>query len=88
VVSRSPLVDPTDGPGEVPGYEVHLVPGFRAHKRYLCPTCTQPVPEGIGHVVAWPEGFPDERRHWHRHCWRLAARSGRVSGGRDTRRDG
>jgi hypothetical protein len=84
-MSRPAAAGPTDVPGEVPGYEAHLVPGFRAHKRYVCPTCTQGVAEGSGHVVAWPEGLPDERRHWHRHCWRLAVRRGRVTGARDMR---
>jgi len=76
---------PTDVPGIVPGYEAHLVPGFRALKAYVCPTCTAPIPERTGHVVAWPTGLSDERRHWHRHCWRLAVRRGRVTGARDGR---
>jgi hypothetical protein len=29
----------------------------------------------VPHVVAWPEGDPDARRHWHTPCW--AARSRR-----------
>jgi len=77
---------PMDLPGQVPGFEVHLVPGFRAQKDYRCPACERPIPSGSGHVVAWPEGFTDERRHWHRHCWRLEVRRGRVTGARDTRR--
>ena len=32
------------------------------------------VPFGDGHVVVWPNGDPDLRRHWHRHCWRLEVR--------------
>ena len=84
-MSRRPAVGPTDVPGAVPGYEAHLVPGFRALKDYVCPTCTQQVAAGTGHVVAWPEGLTDERRHWHRHCWRLAVRRGRVTGSRDMR---
>jgi hypothetical protein len=76
---------PTHAPGDVPGYEAHLVPGFRAHKAYLCPTCVQTIAPGTGHVVAWPEGLTEERRHWHRHCWRLAVRRGRVTGARDVR---
>lgn len=84
-MSRPPSDGPTQVPGEVPGYEAHLVPGFRAQKRYVCPTCTQTIPEGSGHIVAWPEGLTEERRHWHRHCWRLAVRRGRVTGARDVR---
>lgn len=60
------------------GYEVHRVPGYRATKTYVCPACGNPVPSGQGHVVAWPAELPDDRRHWHLHCWRVAARRGRV----------
>jgi hypothetical protein len=84
-MTRPPTDGPTHAMGEVPGYEGHLVPGFRAMKSYLCPTCVQTIPVGTGHVVAWPEGIVDERRHWHRHCWRLAVRRGRVTGARDVR---
>ncbi len=84
-MSRPATFGPTDVPGEVPGYESHVVPGFRAHKDYVCPTCSQAITSGTGHVVAWPEGLADERRHWHRHCWRLAVRRGRVSGARGGR---
>jgi hypothetical protein len=70
---------PLDVPGSVPGFSSHLVPGFRASKTYRCPTCTTDIAPGTGHVVAWPEGLEDQRRHWHRHCWRLAVRRGRVS---------
>lgn len=59
------------------GYEVARVPAFRAQKAYLCPGCGNEIPSGTGHVVAWPEGLRDDRRHWHLHCWRLAARRGR-----------
>ncbi len=83
-MSRPPSDGPTLAPGDVPGYEAHLVPAFRAAKGYTCPTCERPIPAGTGHVVAWPEGVVGERRHWHRHCWRLAVRRGRVTGARDT----
>lgn len=66
------------GPPSLPGMEAHLVPAYRAHGPYVCPACDGVVAAGTGHVVAWPEGRADERRHWHRHCWRLAARRGRV----------
>lgn len=61
------------------GYEVQRVPAFRAVKPYACPGCPQPIPAGQGHVVAWPVGTVDDRRHWHRHCWRLAVRRGRIA---------
>ncbi len=65
------------GPEPRDGWEVHLVPGYRADKEYVCPACGNPIPSGVGHVVAWPEGLSEDRRHWHRHCWRIAARRGR-----------
>ena len=27
-------------------------------------------------VVAWPEGRPDDRRHWHSACWSARGRRG------------
>lgn len=86
-MSGPPSDGPSLTPGPVPGYEARLVPAFRAAKAYRCPTCEQPIAPGTGHVVAWPDGIVDERRHWHHHCWRLAVRRGRVSGSRDMRRD-
>lgn len=56
------------------GYVVRRVDGERATKEYVCPECGNAVPAGEGHVVVWPEGDPDLRRHWHRHCWRLEVR--------------
>jgi hypothetical protein len=58
----------------VPGYEVDRVPAFRATKAYVCPDCQGTIAARTGHVVAWPEGLVDDRRHWHLHCWRLFAR--------------
>jgi hypothetical protein len=66
---------------EVDGYEVRRVDGERAVKEYICPECGNTVEEGEGHVVVWPVGDPDLRRHWHRHCWRLEAR--RTNGAGD-----
>ena len=62
----------------VAGYVVHRVPAYRAAKEYVCPACHNAVPSGQGHVVAWPDHLPDDRRHWHLHCWRVAAGRGRV----------
>lgn len=56
------------------GYEVKRVDGGRAEKDYICPECGNTVPAGEGHVVVWPQGDSDLRRHWHRHCWRLEVR--------------
>jgi hypothetical protein len=66
-------------PGHLDGYEAHPVPGVRATKEYRCPHCGNAIPAGQGHVVAWPDGDPDDRRHWHRHCWRVVTRRGRIA---------
>lgn len=65
--------DAAQEPG-VHGYEVRRVDGHRAVKDYVCPACGNTVAAGEGHVVVWPEGDSDLRRHWHRHCWRAEAR--------------
>lgn len=56
---------------------VRDVPGAGATKPYRCPGCSQVIPPGTPHVVAWPaessswgSGSPvAERRHWHTGCW-------------------
>lgn len=63
----------------MPGYEARFMPGMRATKAYVCPNCGNTIGPGVGHVVAWPEGESDDRRHWHRHCWRLAVNRGRIA---------
>lgn len=83
------MPDPFDAPGpfdapdpslpRLDGYVVRRVPGYRAAKSYLCPACGNGVAAGQGHVVAWPDHAPDERRHWHLHCWRVAAGRGRLA---------
>ena len=40
---------------------------------YRCPGCDHEF-AGLPHVVAWPEGDPDARRHWHTPCWTARAR--------------
>ncbi|ACY99427.1 MULTISPECIES: hypothetical protein [Thermomonospora] len=49
-----------------------------AVKVYRCPGCDQEIAPGVGHVVAWPAdwGGPDERRHWHKPCWRARLHRG------------
>jgi hypothetical protein len=64
---------------QLEGYDVVRVPGARATKTYACPACHQPIEPGVGHVVAWPQELITDRRHWHLHCWRIAARRGRVT---------
>jgi hypothetical protein len=56
------------------GYEVERVDADRALKDYICPECGNQVPAGDSHVVVWPDGDPDLRRHWHTHCWRIEVR--------------
>jgi len=60
------------------GYEAHFVPAFRATKPYRCPGCHNDIVTGVSHTVAWPIEYVDDRRHWHLHCWRVAARRGRT----------
>ncbi len=45
-------------------------------KAYVCPACRQDIPPGTAHVVAWPEGREDDRRHWHTACWSARDRRG------------
>lgn len=59
---------------ELPGYEVREIDGVNAAKEYTCPDCGNVVSEGEAHVVVWPVGDSDLRRHWHRHCWRMEVR--------------
>ena len=59
---------------DLEGYEVRRVDPEAARKDYICPECGNVVPEGESHVVVWPVGDSDLRRHWHRHCWRLEVR--------------
>lgn len=42
---------------------------------YRCPGCAQEVAR-VSHVVAWPTGDPDSRRHWHTACWQARGRRG------------
>ncbi|UOQ60671.1 ATP/GTP-binding protein [Leucobacter rhizosphaerae] len=58
---------------------VRDIPAHRAEKAYRCPVCSNEVPPGQAHIVAWhaEHFFGDEaamrdRRHYHAHCWRLA----------------
>ena len=73
-------------PPALAGHVVHLVHSFEARKDYLCPDCGNGIGERETHVVAWPDGHEGDRRHWHRHCWRLYARGGGGAPGRRRRR--
>ena len=69
-----------DGELDLPGYEVRHIRPERAAKPYVCPACGNTVGEGESHVVVWPEGDSDLRRHWHTHCWRIEVRTSASSG--------
>jgi hypothetical protein len=47
-----------------------------AGRSYRCPGCDQELPGGTPHVVTWPEGHEDDRRHWHTACWSARGRRG------------
>ena len=64
---------------QLAGWVVQRVPAYQAGKPYVCPHCHNPIGAGHGHVVAWPDDLADERRHWHLHCWRVAAGRGRIA---------
>ncbi len=66
-------------PPPLEGYVVRRVSAVAADKAYRCPGCDNPIAPGVGHVVAWPESRPEDRRHWHLHCWRVVARRGRIA---------
>jgi hypothetical protein len=52
----------------VPGVDVRRV---SSEKPYRCPGCDLEVRPGSWHLVVIPQDAPDERRHWHEHCWRV-----------------
>jgi hypothetical protein len=50
-------------------WHVRMVQPYRATKLYRCPGCNQEIFPRTLHLVVWPEGSPEQRRHWHRPCW-------------------
>lgn len=50
------------------------VSGAAAVRTYRCPGCDHEIAAGTPHVVAWPDGNVEQRRHWHTPCWRARAR--------------
>lgn len=53
-----------------------VVPGFdmrrlASEKAYRCPGCDLEIRPGVWHLVVVPQEMPEERRHWHEHCWRV-----------------
>lgn len=55
---------------------VRPVTGAATRKTYRCPGCEQEIRVATPHLVAWPVGTLEDRRHWHPPCWR--ARDRRV----------
>lgn len=66
---------------------VRRVQPYQAGKVYRCPGCDQEIGVGIGHIVAWPEGDLEARRHWHSSCWQARdQRAPRILRGRSAPR--
>ena len=68
------------GPG---GEDYHVAHARLREKSYMCPGCSQEIPPGQPHLVAWaadglfgPEAAAEDRRHWHKGCWERFGRSG------------
>jgi hypothetical protein len=61
---------------------VRTVPGAQNLKGYRCPGCDHEITPGTAHVVAWPVGEQDARRHWHTGCWQARSRRGPTRGPR------
>ncbi len=61
--------DPPALEGITGGWHLRVVQPYRALKTYRCPGCDQEIFPRTLHLVVWPEGSPERRRHWHRACW-------------------
>ncbi|MBA3488286.1 MAG: ATP/GTP-binding protein [Longispora sp.] len=54
---------------------VRSLSGGTDAKVYRCPGCDQEIPARVPHVVAWrADSDGEDRRHWHRACWRARGR--------------
>jgi len=81
---ETPLVRGPSGERIEHGHVVRIV-GASATV-YVCPGCSQDV-VAVPHVVAWPEGDLEWRRHWHTPCWQARGRRGpTIERGRTPRR--
>ena len=58
------------------GHVVRAVAGTASARPYRCPGCDHELRAASPHVVVWPEGRPDDRRHWHSACWAARGRRG------------
>lgn len=59
-------------------YMVQPIGASKAVKSYTCPGCNITIEPGVDHLVAWKQDGimgdahdVSERRHWHKHCWRI-----------------
>jgi hypothetical protein len=75
---RSGEAAPRVSPGQrvEDGWVVRPLTGSTTGRTYRCPGCDQELPAGSPHVVVWPEGREDDRRHWHTACWGARDRRG------------
>jgi hypothetical protein len=67
-------------------WHLRVVQPYQALKVYRCPGCDQEIFPRTMHVVVWPEGSPQQRRHWHRPCWERHFAELRRSRERERRR--
>ena len=67
---------PPSGQRVEDGFVVRTLAGTAPGRAYRYPGCDQELDGGTPHVVAWPEGQSDDRRHWHTACWGARGRRG------------
>jgi hypothetical protein len=72
----APPVRPPSGERVEDGHVVRSLSGSGTGRTYRCPGCDQELPASAPHVVAWPQGREDDRRHWHTACWAARGRRG------------
>ena len=60
--------------GRLEGYDVRRTANH--DKRYRCPYCEGWIEERVPHIVAFPSGRPEARRHYHSACWSRQANAG------------
>lgn len=59
----------TTGSPVADAWDLRVVQPYQALKTYRCPGCDQEIFPRTLHLVVWPHGSPERRRHWHRACW-------------------
>lgn len=64
-----PVVRAPAGQRVEDGVVVRPLAGSPSGRSYRCPGCDQELPAAQPHVVVWPQGREDDRRHWHTACW-------------------